>query len=48
MILLLKGQTVPALEMMQKASEGYRRRVGLSMAYHATGQKDASDAALRN
>ena len=46
-ILLQKGQAAPALEMMHKESaEGYRL-FGLSIAYHAMGQKEASDAALR-
>ena len=45
--LLQKGQATPALEMMLKESAGYYRLYGLSIAYHALGQKEASDLALR-
>ena len=46
-ILLQKGQAAPALEMILKESgEGYRL-FGLSIAYHAMGENESSDSALR-
>ena len=45
-ILLQKGQAARALEMMHKESAESYRLFGLSIAYHAMGQKEASDAAL--
>jgi TolB-like protein/Tfp pilus assembly protein PilF len=46
-ILLQKGQVAPALEMMLKESVEWSRLLGLSLAYHAAGQKQESNAALR-
>ena len=45
-ILLQKGQAAPALKMMVKETAENARLIGLSLAYHAVGQKEASDAAL--
>ena len=45
-VLLLKGQAAPALEMMLKESVEFWRLSGLSLAYYAVGQKERSDAVL--
>ena len=45
--LLQKGQATLALAMILKESAGYYRLNGLSIVYHAVGQKEASDLALR-
>jgi len=46
-ILLLKGQSAPALEIILKEPVEFWRLAGLSLAYHAGGQKQKSDAVLR-
>ena len=46
-ILLLKGQPKQALETIQKESVEFWRLAGLSLALHSAGQKEASDAALK-
>jgi len=43
--LLLKGESLAALEAMQK-EDSIWRQIGLPMAYHALGRKDESDAAM--
>jgi tetratricopeptide (TPR) repeat protein len=45
-VLLQKGDTQAALAEMQQEVPGHLRLVGLSLAYHASGQKTQSDAAL--
>jgi serine/threonine-protein kinase len=45
-VLVLKGESAAALEVFKQSSGAYNL-AGLSFAYHAARQKEASDAALR-
>jgi TolB-like protein/lipoprotein NlpI len=45
--LLLKGDSKAALSAMQQEASDELRAIGLTMAHHAMGENDASDAALR-